>query len=198
MLQVHLGSGDPFTPGFPSFNHTQFPPIQSSGLPLIPALPISASVATKLLRSAPPTQVTCSGIAVTTATPRCICVCPSQLSGPSCPPSWRGRLPYVRCVVGPEFGSRHKVKMSVHNVMTPVLLNNIFSSLEGRVEPGGVLSPAQVHSCNLITRTLLYVRPVHHPGSPEGLAGARGREVGGWNSCSSGAGSNLLRHGEEG
>lgn len=49
-LQVHLGSGDPFTPGFPSFNHTQFPPIQSSGLPLIPALPISATVAAKLLR----------------------------------------------------------------------------------------------------------------------------------------------------
>lgn len=48
--QVHLGSGDPFTPGFPSFNHTQFPPIQSSGLPLIPALPITATVASKLLR----------------------------------------------------------------------------------------------------------------------------------------------------
>ncbi|XP_070786260.1 transferrin receptor protein 2 [Enoplosus armatus] len=105
---VHLGSGDPFTPGFPSFNHTQFPPIQSSGLPLIPTLPISATVATKLL---------------------------SQLSGPSCPPSWRGRLPYVHCVVGPEFSSGRRVKMSVHNVMTPVLLNNIFSSLEGRVEP---------------------------------------------------------------
>ncbi|XP_049917656.1 transferrin receptor protein 2 isoform X2 [Epinephelus moara] len=105
---VHLGSGDPFTPGFPSFNHTQFPSIQSSGLPLIPALPISATVAAKLL---------------------------SQLSGPSCPSSWRSRLPYVRCVVGPEFSSGRRVKMSVHNVMTPVLLNNIFSSLEGRDEP---------------------------------------------------------------
>ncbi|XP_032370452.1 transferrin receptor protein 2 isoform X2 [Etheostoma spectabile] len=105
---VHLGSGDPFTPGFPSFNHTQFPPIQSSGLPLIPVLPISATVAAKLL---------------------------SQLSGPSCPQSWRGRLPYVRCMVGPEFSSGRRVKMSVHNVMTPVLLNNIFSSLTGRVEP---------------------------------------------------------------
>lgn len=51
--QVHLGSGDPFTPGFPSFNHTQFPSIQSSGLPLIPALPISSTVAAKLLRWAP-------------------------------------------------------------------------------------------------------------------------------------------------
>ncbi|XP_041821343.1 transferrin receptor protein 2 [Chelmon rostratus] len=105
---VHLGSGDPFSPGFPSFNHTQFPPIQSSGLPLIPALPISATVAAKLL---------------------------SQLTGASCPSSWRGRLPYVRCVVGPEFTSKRRVKMSVHNVMTPVLLNNIFSSLESRVEP---------------------------------------------------------------
>ncbi|XP_015260218.1 PREDICTED: transferrin receptor protein 2 [Cyprinodon variegatus] len=105
---VHLGSGDPFTPGFPSFNHSKFPPIPSSGLPLIPALPITATVAAKLL---------------------------SQLSGPACPPSWRGRLPYVRCVLGPEFSSRRKVQMSVHNLMTPVLLNNIFSSLEGRVEP---------------------------------------------------------------
>ncbi|CAN9509398.1 unnamed protein product [Ophioblennius macclurei] len=105
---VHLGSGDPFTPGFPSFNQTQFPPIQSSGLPLIPALPISATVAAKLL---------------------------SQLSGPSCPPSWRGRLPYVRCLVGPDLNSGRRVQLSVHNVMAPVLLNNIFSSLEGRVEP---------------------------------------------------------------
>ncbi|XP_008303388.1 transferrin receptor protein 2 [Stegastes partitus] len=105
---VHLGSGDPFTPGFPSFNHTQFPPIRSSGLPFIPALPITATVAAKLL---------------------------SQLSGVSCPSSWRGRLPYVRCVVGPDLSAGRKVQLSVHNKMTPILLNNIFSSLEGRVEP---------------------------------------------------------------
>ncbi|PWA19180.1 hypothetical protein CCH79_00019739, partial [Gambusia affinis] len=104
-LQVHLGSGDPFTPGFPSFNLSRFPPIPSSGLPLIPALPITATVAAKLL---------------------------SQLSGPPCPPSWRGRLPYVRCVLGPDFGSGRRVRLSVQNLMTPVLLNNIFSSLEGR------------------------------------------------------------------
>uniref|UniRef100_A0A3Q1F6Y2 Transferrin receptor 2 n=1 Tax=Acanthochromis polyacanthus TaxID=80966 RepID=A0A3Q1F6Y2_9TELE len=105
---VHLGSGDPFTPGFPSFNHTQFPPIQSSGLPFIPALPITATVAAQLL---------------------------SQLSGASCPPSWRGRLPYVRCVVGPDLSAGRRVQLSVHNKMAPILLNNIFSSLEGRVEP---------------------------------------------------------------
>ncbi|XP_028298224.1 transferrin receptor protein 2 isoform X5 [Gouania willdenowi] len=105
---VHLGSGDPFTPGFPSFNQTQFPQIQSSGLPLIPALPISATAAAKLL---------------------------SQLTGPPCPPSWRGRLPYVRCLVGPGLSSGRRVQLVVHNVMRPVQLNNIFSSLEGRMEP---------------------------------------------------------------
>ncbi|XP_014830414.1 PREDICTED: transferrin receptor protein 2-like isoform X2 [Poecilia mexicana] len=115
-LQVHLGSGDPFTPGFPSFNLSRFPPIPSSGLPLIPALPITATVAAKLL---------------------------SQLSGPPCPPSWRGRLPYVRCVLGPDFGSGRRVRLSVQNLMTPVLLNNIFSSLEGREPDQYVILGAQ-------------------------------------------------------
>lgn len=59
--QVHLGSGDPFTPGFPSFNHTQFSSIQSSGLPLIPALPVSATVAAKLLRYVQNPQVELRG-----------------------------------------------------------------------------------------------------------------------------------------
>uniref|UniRef100_A0AAR2LLM8 Transferrin receptor 2 n=1 Tax=Pygocentrus nattereri TaxID=42514 RepID=A0AAR2LLM8_PYGNA len=107
---VHLGSGDPFTPGFPSFNHTQFPPTQSSGLPLILAQPVSANVASKLLRY--------------------------QLVGVACPRGWQGRLPYVRCVVGPEFsvGGR-RVRMAVYNSMSPVLLNNIFASIEGKTEP---------------------------------------------------------------
>ncbi|KAF7696356.1 transferrin receptor protein 2 isoform X1 [Silurus meridionalis] len=107
---VHLGSGDPFTPGFPSFNHTQFPPTQSSGLPIILAQPISANVASKLL---------------------------SQLSGVACPRGWSGRLPYVRCVLGPEFSASdgRKVKMAVYNTMNSILLNNIFASIEGKVEP---------------------------------------------------------------
>ncbi|XP_030631575.1 transferrin receptor protein 2 [Chanos chanos] len=107
---VHLGSGDPFTPGFPSFNHTQFPPTQSSGLPVIPAQPISANVASKLL---------------------------SQLVGSECPRGWQGRLPYVHCVLGPEFsgGDGRKLRMGVYNTMTPVLLNNIFASIEGKIEP---------------------------------------------------------------
>ncbi|XP_068427212.1 transferrin receptor 1a [Clinocottus analis] len=45
---VHLGSGDPYTPGFPSFNHTQFPPVQSSGLPKILAQTITAGMAANI------------------------------------------------------------------------------------------------------------------------------------------------------
>ncbi|XP_069753303.1 transferrin receptor protein 1-like [Narcine bancroftii] len=47
---VHMGLGDPRSPGFPSFNHTQFPPTKSSGLPGILAHSISANVASRLLR----------------------------------------------------------------------------------------------------------------------------------------------------
>ncbi|KAM6223942.1 transferrin receptor protein 1 [Rhynchocyon petersi] len=45
---AHLGTGDPYTPGFPSFNHTQFPPSQSSGLPNIPVQTIARSTAEEL------------------------------------------------------------------------------------------------------------------------------------------------------
>ena len=47
---AHLGTGDPYTPGFPSFNHTQFPPSQSSGLPAIPVQTISRETAEKLFQ----------------------------------------------------------------------------------------------------------------------------------------------------
>ncbi|KAG7526438.1 hypothetical protein JOB18_040221 [Solea senegalensis] len=47
---VHMGSGDPYTPGFPSFNHSQFPPVQSSGLPKILAQTITPGMATKIMR----------------------------------------------------------------------------------------------------------------------------------------------------
>ncbi|XP_028915063.1 transferrin receptor protein 1 [Ornithorhynchus anatinus] len=60
---AHLGTGDPFTPGFPSFNHTQFPPSKSSGLPNIPAQTISRSAAETLMR---------------------------QMDGEQCPQQWEG------------------------------------------------------------------------------------------------------------
>ncbi|XP_057593970.1 transferrin receptor protein 1 [Hippopotamus amphibius kiboko] len=48
---AHLGTGDPYTPGFPSFNHTQFPPSQSSGLPNIPVQTVSRAAAEKLFQN---------------------------------------------------------------------------------------------------------------------------------------------------
>ncbi|XP_029970573.1 transferrin receptor protein 1-like [Salarias fasciatus] len=60
---VHMGSGDPYTPGFPSFNHTQFPPVQSSGLPKILAQTITKRMALDILR---------------------------KLGGPILPDGWRG------------------------------------------------------------------------------------------------------------
>ncbi|XP_006884261.1 PREDICTED: transferrin receptor protein 1 [Elephantulus edwardii] len=48
---AHLGTGDPYTPGFPSFNHTQFPPSKSSGLPNIPVQTISRYAAEQLFSS---------------------------------------------------------------------------------------------------------------------------------------------------
>lgn len=121
-------------------------------------------------------------------------VCLSQLTGPSCPPLWRLRLPYVRCVVGPDLSSGRKVKMSVSNEMRPVLLNNIFSSVEGRLEPGTRVQPEPDWS---LRDPGLSVRPVHHPGSPEGLAGSRSRQVWSRDGCPAGAGSDLLSHGEK-
>ncbi|KAK1790748.1 hypothetical protein P4O66_014611, partial [Electrophorus voltai] len=47
--KVHLGCGDPYTPGFPSFNHIQFPAVKSSGLPSIPAQTIRASTAAAIM-----------------------------------------------------------------------------------------------------------------------------------------------------
>ncbi|XP_019740296.1 transferrin receptor 1b [Hippocampus comes] len=45
---VHLASGDPYTPGFPSLNHTQFPPTRSSALPGILAQTITLNMAKTL------------------------------------------------------------------------------------------------------------------------------------------------------
>ncbi|NWX09762.1 TFR1 protein, partial [Caloenas nicobarica] len=47
---AHLGTGDPFTPGFPSFNHTQFPPVESSGLPRIAVQTVSSQAIIRLFR----------------------------------------------------------------------------------------------------------------------------------------------------
>ncbi|XP_043933281.1 transferrin receptor protein 2 isoform X2 [Protopterus annectens] len=106
---VHLGTGDPFSPSFPSFNHTQFPPIQSSGLPKILVQPVSADVASRLL---------------------------SQLSGQDAFRGWKGRLSYTGYRLGPNFTIPGKqLRLTVNNRMIPTMINNIFASIEGKVDP---------------------------------------------------------------
>lgn len=91
---VHLGTGDPYTPGFPSFNQTQFPPVESSGLPSIPAQPISGDIASQLL---------------------------GKLKGPVAPQEWQGHLPGPPYHLGPGPGlllevNNHKASTPINNI----------------------------------------------------------------------------------
>ncbi|XP_055984391.1 transferrin receptor protein 2 [Sorex fumeus] len=88
---VHLGTGDPYTPGFPSFNQTQFPPVRSSGLPHIPAQPVSAHVASLLLR---------------------------KLKGPVAPQDWQGQLPSSPYRLGPGPGLH--LRVNNQRISTPI------------------------------------------------------------------------------
>lgn len=105
---VHFGTGDPNTPGFPSVNHTQFPPFKSSGLPKIPAQPISLSSAKALLR---------------------------RLSGLSVSEDWRAAS-FPSHGLGPALTTPdHTVQLEVTNVPRSVELHNVFGSITGRFEP---------------------------------------------------------------
>ncbi|XP_030071924.1 transferrin receptor protein 1 [Microcaecilia unicolor] len=103
---AHLGTGDPFTPGFPSFNHTQFPPSKSSGLPRIPVQTISTAAARRLLQ---------------------------LMEGAECPVPWRGFS--SPCKLGPEFSNGNSVKLEVRNEMDTRKIHNIFGFIRGFVEP---------------------------------------------------------------
>ncbi|XP_072904908.1 transferrin receptor protein 2 [Hemitrygon akajei] len=107
---VHLGTGDPFTPGFPSFNHTQFPPVEASALPKIPALTISARVASNLL---------------------------SKMRGKSIPREWNvGSSSLSRYSLGPQLSQAGtRLQMGAYSRMIPTMINNIFGSIEGFMEP---------------------------------------------------------------
>ncbi|KFP37381.1 Transferrin receptor protein 1 [Chlamydotis macqueenii] len=103
---AHLGTGDPFTPGFPSFNHTQFPPVESSGLPRIAVQTISSQAVGKLFR---------------------------KMDGDECLPEWRGGV--IGCKVMLSSKSNMTVKLSVNNVMVDRKILNIFGAIKGFEEP---------------------------------------------------------------
>uniref|UniRef100_A0A8C9EU91 Transferrin receptor protein 1 n=1 Tax=Pavo cristatus TaxID=9049 RepID=A0A8C9EU91_PAVCR len=103
---AHLGTGDPYTPGFPSFNHTQFPPVESSGLPHIAVQTISNSAAAKLF---------------------------SKMDGHSCSEDWKGGI--HSCKVTTEQESKIMVKLDVNNSMKDRKILNIFGAIQGSEEP---------------------------------------------------------------
>ncbi|XP_037312516.2 transferrin receptor 1b [Pungitius pungitius] len=102
---VHLGSGDPYTPGFPSFNHTQFPPTKSSGLPKIPAQTITAKMASALLQG---------------------------IGGPESDASsgFKGGLPGTY-----RLGGGENVSVEVNNVLVNKEIHNVFGVIKGFVDP---------------------------------------------------------------
>ncbi|XP_032359329.1 transferrin receptor 1b [Etheostoma spectabile] len=103
---VHLGSGDPYTPGFPSFNHTQFPPTQSSGLPKIPAQTITAKMALALL---------------------------NKIGGPEPDASsgFKGDLPSVAY----SLGGSENITVEVNNVLVNQEIHNVFGVIKGFTDP---------------------------------------------------------------
>ncbi|NWR47090.1 TFR1 protein, partial [Regulus satrapa] len=103
---AHLGTGDPFTPGFPSFNHTQFPPVQSSGLPHIPVQTISREAAARLF---------------------------GKMDGVQCTDEWTAGI--VGCKVTVSKNSNMTVKLIVNNVMVDRKILNIFGVIKGFEEP---------------------------------------------------------------
>ncbi|KAJ6655488.1 hypothetical protein lerEdw1_005066 [Lerista edwardsae] len=98
---AHLGTGDPFTPGFPSFNHTQFPPVVSSGLPLIPVQTISSSAARRIF---------------------------SLMNGEDCPTPWKGTLPVYKLT---SAAGGINVKLQVNNELVEKKLLNVFGVIKG-------------------------------------------------------------------
>uniref|UniRef100_H3D7Z0 Transferrin receptor 1b n=1 Tax=Tetraodon nigroviridis TaxID=99883 RepID=H3D7Z0_TETNG len=103
---VHLGSGDPYTPGFPSFNHTQFPPTQSSGLPKIPAQTLTARDAIVLLQN---------------------------ISGPeaAADSGFKGGLSSLVYRLGGE----ENITVEVNNVLVNRKIHNVFGVIKGFIDP---------------------------------------------------------------
>ncbi|XP_027029548.2 transferrin receptor 1b [Tachysurus fulvidraco] len=103
--QVHLGTGDPYTPGFPSFNHTQFPPSESSGLPKILAQSITAETARKIHLN---------------------------MKGKDAPSDFSGTLPGVSKYT---LGGETNVTVTVNNVLVDTEIHNAFGIIKGFIDP---------------------------------------------------------------
>ncbi|KAM4718666.1 transferrin receptor 1b [Anableps anableps] len=103
---VHLGSGDPYTPGFPSFNHTQFPPTKSAGLLKIPAQTITANSAATLLKN----------------------IGGPEVDGGS---DFKGELKSVVY----KLGGSQNITVEVNNVLVNKEIHNVFGVIKGFTDP---------------------------------------------------------------
>ncbi|XP_035383743.1 transferrin receptor protein 1-like [Electrophorus electricus] len=102
---VHLGCGDPYTPGFPSFNHIQFPAVKSSGLPSIPAQTIRASTAATIM---------------------------GKMGGLDPPRGWgKGGLQNVTYKLG---GDNDVASVEVNNVLIEKRIHNVFGVIKGFID----------------------------------------------------------------
>ncbi|XP_008394689.1 transferrin receptor 1b [Poecilia reticulata] len=103
---VHLGSGDPYTTGFPSFNNTLFAPTESAGLPKIPAQTITASSATTLLM---------------------------KIGGPEVEANsdFKGELKSVVY----KLGGSQNITVEVNNVLVNKEIHNVFGVIKGFTDP---------------------------------------------------------------
>lgn len=141
LLQVHLGLGDPYSPGFPSFHHSQLPPTRSSGLPKIPAQTITASNATVLLQWDKRTQINTFGDAS-------LCFTVDSPDSPD-EPSFHS----ARNIGGPilstnssfigglksviyRLGGQKNVTVEVNNILVTKVVRNVFGVIKGFVDSG--------------------------------------------------------------
>uniref|UniRef100_UPI00358FB841 transferrin receptor protein 2-like isoform X3 n=1 Tax=Myxine glutinosa TaxID=7769 RepID=UPI00358FB841 len=105
---VHYGLGDPYSPGFPSLNNTQFPPVQASFLPHIPAMPISQRAAHSLM---------------------------GATAGQGAPSDWMGSLVGGYQLGGVMADGVVAVRLSVNMHLLPRQLHNVIGILPGTMEP---------------------------------------------------------------
>lgn len=102
---VHMGSGDPYTPGFPSFEHTQFSPTNSSGLQPVLAQTITSSMARKIFQ---------------------------KMGGRPAPDTFKGSLRGLSYKLG---GVNDTVTVTVNNVLVDTPIHNVFGVIKGNEEP---------------------------------------------------------------
>ncbi|KAK3726288.1 hypothetical protein QZH41_012711 [Actinostola sp. cb2023] len=101
------GVGDPLTPGVPSIPGIYRIPVNASGMPNIPAHPMSYGDAIHFL---------------------------SQMQGATVPEDWKGALP-ITYRLGPGLANGMKIKLELHNKYEVQSIYNVIGTIYGKEEP---------------------------------------------------------------